>query len=1310
MGLNKKDAVLQVVGLQNSVFSTAGSYPGGPDDGAYVYVNVVQHETVVFKFSVGPGGEPIFTQVAQTPEKTAFVLGVGHGTSTSLNGQPGTGLYWVADIQGLNLRIYKAVPNGPNLELVKGLNIPGQMKFSRPSFGDGRAYLTTSDGFLVMVGSPVNPPLLCTSPVQFGEATLGNAIGIEMTVSCKANIATTITGVALRLGVDFSINSVPTLPMNVPVGSNITFKAVFKPTAPGPLSDDVVIKTTNGVANFADSTPVALRGIGRSSIPILFISPNTVTFPGIITGENPDGILRSFVMYNQGDTDLTITDYFLSKVSENGPWEPSNAVAGPFTLIGLPTTIPARGYITVQVNFNPTANGNYGAYLKVVSDGGTKFLTIAGTAGGYAKALLEFEKPDGSGWVTFDKDDPNFVFDFGTVFQQQTRNLKMRLTNAAPADGSILTVTVSKPPTGGTVVGARNGIDLGEGTQLAPGQSAVAVLFCSVPKSQINVDPYVATAGWTMNLGDPLWGKHNIRFQCEAVAEQGGPLESDGQARYRYLGCYKENNPGRQLENQLYGSDTLKNEKCIADCFAQPTKYIFAGTQYHRECWCGNTIPKLKVGDENCNFDCTGNGTQICGGNGYFGGGSYISLFADKERYNNGGPSGTATGTGTATSTLASTSTSAAPTPSQNPGNDVFEYAGCYAEPPGGGRALSFLTPNDLLTASMCFAQCPRSKYVGLEYGRECWCGDTLNPLVVKKPDTDCNMLCKGNPLEYCGAGSRLSLYTKKVAGSSSTIATSSTVISSSTTPPDSTVSTSTTTTTSTSATPTPTGPAINPGNDVFGYAGCYAEPPGGGRALSTLYANDLLTANMCFAQCPSSNYVGLEYGRECWCGNTLNIAVVKKPDTECSMLCKGNALEYCGAGSRLNIYTKKVASSTVTSSTAVSSSSSTTHTDSSSVTTTSTSATPTPTGPSIDPGTAGYSHIGCYTEATAGRALPNKLLDTQTMTVPICIAFCALDNYKYAGVEYGSECWCGNALAAGAVLAPMQTDCSMLCKGDSLHYCGAENRLNIYQQDASSSSSTTSSTVAPTTTITTVITSTVATVTSTSTTLTTVTSTTATCSGPPSSSTSPAPWAYLGCYNETATGRALSGANTVSADMTVDKCKAFCLTNNLPLAGLEYAYECYCGSGLPSDSIPGQSGCIMSCAGDATQTCGGGSRLSVYNYTMYLPPQTVDAVGEYKSQGCWTEGTGGRALTKYGFANNTGMTVELCVGACELRGWKWAGVEYAQECYCGDAIMNGAKKADNQGNCNMLCKGNKREFCGAGSRLNVYWANGTVV
>lgn len=446
-------------------------------------MNVVQHETVVFKFSVGPNSEPIFTQVAQTLEKTAYILGVGHGTTTSLNGQPGSGLYWVTDIQGLNLRIYKAVPENGVLVLLKGLNIPGQIKFSRPSFGDGRAYLTTSDGYLVAVGSPVNPPLLCISPVEFGNATIGDG-GVTKDISCTANIALTVTGISPRIAQYFSVSNLPTFPLTLTAGQTLIFKTTFIPTAPGPLSDDIYINTTNSVANYAENTPIAVRGVAKSLSPVLFISPNTVSFPGVITGENADGYVRSVEFYNQGNSAMTITGYDISIVSEQGPFLPDGMTqAGPFKFSGLPTTIPPESSITVSINFNPSENGNYGAYVLVNSDGGNKFLTVVGTSGGYPKAKLEFEKVDGSGWVAYDPDTP---FSFGTVFEQVTRTLKLRLTNDGPTDAGVLGITVSKPPiNSGNVVAARNAIDLGEGTQLLPGESQTAQLYCSVPKSQV---------------------------------------------------------------------------------------------------------------------------------------------------------------------------------------------------------------------------------------------------------------------------------------------------------------------------------------------------------------------------------------------------------------------------------------------------------------------------------------------------------------------------------------------------------------------------------------------------------------------------------------------------------------------------------------------------------------------------------------------------------------------------------------------------------------------------------------------------------
>lgn len=127
-----------------------------------------------------------------------------------------------------------------------------------------------------------------------------------------------------------------------------------------------------------------------------------------------------------------------------------------------------------------------------------------------------------------------------------------------------------------------------------------------------------------------------------------------------------------------------------------------------------------------------------------------------------------------------------------------------------------------------------------------------------------------------------------------------------------------------------------------------------------------------------------------------------------------------------------------------------------------------------------------------------------------------------------------------------------------------------------------------------------------------------------------------------------------------------------------------------------------MKCAGAPGDICGGSSRLSVYNYTAYVPPQLVPTVGTFKLQGCYSEPPNARALPAYSFTNTTSMTAELCVAGCQAKGYTFAGVEYGQECWCDKALSVNSVKLANSA-CNMLCPGNQREYCGAGSKLAVY-------
>lgn len=70
------------------------------------------------------------------------------------------------------------------------------------------------------------------------------------------------------------------------------------------------------------------------------------------------------------------------------------------------------------------------------------------------------------------------------------------------------------------------------------------------------------------------------------------------------------------------------------------------------------------------------------------------------------------------------------------------------------------------------------------------------------------------------------------------------------------------------------------------------------------------------------------------------------------------------------------------------------------------------------------------------------------------------------------------------------------------------------------------------------------------------------------------------------------------------------------------------------------------------------------------------------------------RVMNAYTFKNN--MTIKECVNVCLKRGFKYAGLQYGNDCYC-DNTYDKYGKADN---CNMSCSGNKNEVCGG------YWAN----
>ncbi|KAH8898219.1 hypothetical protein GQ53DRAFT_881242 [Thozetella sp. PMI_491] len=839
------DNVLQVYKNENVVYAGVGVYPL---EGGYIYVNVIGYPTHVFKFTC-TDGVPSWVKVADAPDKNTNALGVGHGTVTTLNDQPGTGLLWTSDTQGQTLKVYNAVPQNGTLKMIKSFSIQGVTKFTRPVFGDGIVYQGTRFGYFYGFGAPTKSPLNCSAPsYSFGTGEVGQAMPVQA-ISCKALAEVTISTISVDDSSSFSIANTPNLPVVVKSGQTVSFNATFRPSKVGALFANVIVQTNN-ITSYASKSAIRLTGAGQSSSAMLAIMPGNIDFGTVAVGSN--GSKQSAILSNDGNANLTITSIRCSLGSSASPFVAANEVA-PFTISGIPMSITARSQVAVDITFRPTAVGSYSLYIIMESSAGQQTLLVSASAGPAPIAKLEFQTTDGAGWLPY---DPAVGYSFGDVLQGRTLNLKFRVTNIAPAGAVPLELTVSKPPLAvdGNILGAANLVDLAEGTLLAAGESATANMYCSPPKRSWNTDSYSRSVVWTMNTNGLNFGKHFIQFQCNAVAEQAPPLLSSGQGAYRYAGCHKEYNPGRQLDKSLYSGTLNTAASCLARCAAAGYKYC--GMQYRLECWGGKTKPALQVDEANCNYVCSGDADQSCGGNG--------AVTKAVER----------TSSWNATSTIMPETFTSTPGPTTNPGTLGYDSIGCYSEA-NTGRALPNLVTTKEKTVASCIEACyGLYRFAGLEYyGNECWCGNSLTAAGVGLLDSSrCNRVCIDNAYEFCGGSLALNVYNASASVS------------------------------------LPVVPQLPQSVGSWELQGCYTDLPTARGLTGKVLMADTMTLELCASTCSKFAYFGTEYGRECYCGNSVASTSAKLLDpSECNMSCKGNKAQSCGSGRRLQVYKNPV-------------------------------------------------------------------------------------------------------------------------------------------------------------------------------------------------------------------------------------------------------------------------------------------------------------------------------------------------------------------------------------------------------------------
>lgn len=195
-----------------------------------------------------------------------------------------------------------------------------------------------------------------------------------------------------------------------------------------------------------------------------------------------------------------------------------------------------------------------------------------------------------------------------------------------------------------------------------------------------------------------------------------------------YSGCYADTgNPhALSLRSQL-DQQNMTIEKCVSVCKGNGFRY--AGLEYYGVCYCGNTVNGQQLDEEQCNYPCTGNSSQTCGGT------DIISIYQD---------------------------------PTFLPVDEVtvadYDHLGCWTDDSEYGRALAY--PQDqvdgsTLTTEKCLQACRNGGYpfAGTEFGGECWCGVVIGNGTFSAPDSECDIPCNGNGDQTCGGRARLNLY-----------------------------------------------------------------------------------------------------------------------------------------------------------------------------------------------------------------------------------------------------------------------------------------------------------------------------------------------------------------------------------------------------------------------------------------------------------------------------------------------------------------------------------------------------------------------
>ena len=303
-------------------------------------------------------------------------------------------------------------------------------------------------------------------------------------------------------------------------------------------------------------------------------------------------------------------------------------------------------------------------------------------------------------------------------------------------------------------------------------------------------------------------------------------------------------------------------------------------------------------------------------------------------------------------------------------------------------------------TPAHCISTCVARgfSYAGVEYQDECWCSNGFHDhSVIPAKSSECNMPCAGDSSVACGGSYRMLWFSRDPLAPYY-------------------------------GSPSPKSNLLLP--EEWSPSECIQDRPEPNRALRTLsFKSATMTPARCVKECQSNGFklAGVQDVTECWCdheyGTTARpVQTFTQNDGECGQPCPGDHLQRCGDEMVMQIYRHKSFNSPLQ-----------TRTDS----------------PNNE-----WVEGPCMIDEESSRLLSMPQSIPNLISPEACLDSCASQLFTIAGLQAGSECWCGNALNLAADEQPSkrevdQSECSTPCNGEEpAQTCGGPLRMRLFSRN----------------------------------------------------------------------------------------------------------------------------------------------------------------------------------------------------------------------------------------------------------------------